>query len=97
MAIGTHQITLGYTCGDCETEATQPLADITSVGTLICPECGNDMELDTTVDIAPEPSEALFIVTVDGCSQAQAEQVIAERISHDEDYGFSYTIGYEGA
>ena len=93
--IAVENIALGYTCAECETEATQPLADIVSAGTLICPECGDDMELDSTHDVRIEPNQ--FLVTVDGCSQAQAEQVIAERISHDEDYGFSYTIGYEGA
>lgn len=38
-----------------------------------------------------------FTVTISGCTPEQAEQVIAERISHDEDYGFPYTIRYEEA
>lgn len=36
-----------------------------------------------------------FVVTVSGCTPEQARQVIAERINHDEDYGFEYSIGYE--
>ncbi len=93
ISIPTHQIDLGYTCGECETEASQPLADIVSVGTLICPECGNDMELDTSATVALAAGE--FIVTVDGCSQEQARIVMQERIMHDEDLGFNYEISYE--
>lgn len=37
-------------------------------------------------------SEHTFLVTVSGCDREQAEQVIAERINYDEDYGFDYTI-----
>lgn len=33
-------------------------------------------------------------VEIDCDTLAQAQQVIAERISPDEDYGFDYTIGY---
>jgi hypothetical protein len=33
-----------------------------------------------------------FMVVVSGCTAEQAEQVIAERTGHDEDYGFEYTI-----
>lgn len=36
-----------------------------------------------------------FTVTISGCTPEQAAQVIAERIGHDEDYGFPYTIRYE--
>lgn len=35
-----------------------------------------------------------FLVTVSGCDREQAEQVIAERINHDEDYGFDYEISH---
>lgn len=35
-----------------------------------------------------------FVVTVSGCSAEQADRVIAERVSFDENYGFPYTIGY---
>ena len=38
-----------------------------------------------------------FVVTISGCTPEQAAQVIAERIGHDEDYGFPYTIRYEEA
>lgn len=37
-----------------------------------------------------------FTVTITGCSKEEAEQVIAERIGHDEDYGFPYRIELEG-
>jgi stress response protein YsnF len=33
-----------------------------------------------------------FTVTVDGCTLTEAEQVMAERIDPDEDYGFDYRI-----
>ena len=45
---------------------------------------------DVTSDTTTSP------VTVSDCTAAQAEQVIAERINPDEDYGFDYTISYEG-
>ena len=35
-----------------------------------------------------------FTVTVTDCTAEQAEQVMAERINHDEDYGFRYQIGW---
>lgn len=38
-----------------------------------------------------------FLVTVTGCNAAQADQVMNERISPDEDYGFDYAIGYQPA
>jgi hypothetical protein len=36
-----------------------------------------------------------YIVTVSGCNQAEADQVMAERLEHDEDYGFPYKIEWE--
>lgn len=38
-----------------------------------------------------------FTVEVTGCSREQAEQVMIERIQHDEDYGFAYTIDWQAA
>ena len=93
-SIKTEDITLGYTCPECETEASQPLSDIVSAGTLVCNNCDNDMELNTTHDVLIGAGR--YLVTVSDCTPAQADQVIAERINHDEDYGFDYTIGYEG-
>ena len=55
-SIKTEDITLGYTCPECETEASQPLADIVSVGTLVCNNCDTEMELDTTHDVVPSIS-----------------------------------------
>lgn len=34
-----------------------------------------------------------YTVHVDARSAEEADQVIAERLFHDEDYGFPYTIG----
>jgi hypothetical protein len=38
-----------------------------------------------------------FTVTVDGCTEEQAKQVMRERIYHDESYGFDYTIDFKPA
>lgn len=38
-----------------------------------------------------------FTVTVTGCSAEQAETVMNERLSYDEDYGFPYLVGFETA
>ena len=35
-----------------------------------------------------------FIVEVRGCTPAQAAQVMAERLGHDEDYGFTYSVDW---
>lgn len=59
-SIKTEDITLGYTCPECETEASQPLSDTVSVGTLVCNNCDTEMELDTTHDVvlsSPEESD----------------------------------------
>ena len=36
-----------------------------------------------------------FITTVTGCDATQAKTVMGERLLHDEDYGFDYTVSYE--
>lgn len=36
--------------------------------------------------------EFTFTVTVEADNEAQADQVMAERLSHDEDYGFNYLV-----
>ncbi|NUS02051.1 MAG: hypothetical protein HOV97_05750 [Nonomuraea sp.] len=36
-----------------------------------------------------------FLVHVTGCDKEQAEQVMAERLNHDEDLGFPYVLQYE--
>ncbi|SEC73117.1 Uncharacterised protein (plasmid) [Tsukamurella tyrosinosolvens] len=33
-----------------------------------------------------------YVVDVDAASQAEADTVIAERLDHEEDYGFPYTL-----
>jgi hypothetical protein len=35
-----------------------------------------------------------FAVEIDGCSREQAERVLRERLGHDEDYGFKYTLNW---
>ena len=39
--------------------------------------------------------EHTYTVVVSGCSREQADQVMAERINVDEDYGFEYQISFE--
>lgn len=39
----------------------------------------------------------LFTVTVEAETAALAEQVIAERLGHDEDYGFPYRLDWQQA
>lgn len=38
-----------------------------------------------------------FIVTVETDTADHADQVMAERLSHDEDYGFDYSLPYHRA
>lgn len=44
---------------------------------------------------APDPLTHTYTVTVDGCPKEQADEVMANRISVDEDYGFDYAIDWE--
>lgn len=46
---------------------------------------------------AERPGTHTFVVTVSGCGKTQAERVMIERTSHDEEYGFDYTIGWHYA
>ena len=43
------------------------------------------------------PTTHTFTVTVSGCDYTQAHVVMAERIGHDEDYGFDYTLEWKDA
>jgi hypothetical protein len=36
-----------------------------------------------------------FVVTITGCDREAAETVMTERIEHDEDYGFDYSIEWK--
>jgi hypothetical protein len=38
-----------------------------------------------------------YIVTVEAETKEQADQVMAERLNPDEDYGFPYEVGHSGA
>ena len=35
-----------------------------------------------------------YIVTITNCTDTEADQVMAERLGVDEDYGFDYKIDY---
>lgn len=55
---------------------------------------------DEEIDGQPVLTEAAsrdYVVTVRHTTPAEAAQVMAERLGHDEDYGFSYTIDYVNA
>lgn len=39
-----------------------------------------------------EMSEFVYTVVVSADNKEQAEQVMRERLDHDEDYGFDYTL-----
>jgi hypothetical protein len=45
-----------------------------------------------TTSTEPSPGEFRYAVTVRAKSAEQADRVLAERLGHDEDYGFEYTI-----
>ena len=47
---------------------------------------------DDRLSHAKELKEFSFIVTVEAASVDEAVQVMSERINHDEEYGFDYTI-----
>lgn len=36
-----------------------------------------------------------YVVHVDAATREQADQVMAERLNPDEDYGFPYAVGYD--
>lgn len=59
------------------------------------PETAPGVPSGTVEQLASEPGEHRFIVTVSGCTISQARQVISERLGHDEDYGFDYTLTEE--
>ncbi len=52
--IAVSRITLLYTCHPCNESASQELGQITESGTAICPDCGNDMQLDEFVELESE-------------------------------------------
>lgn len=49
--IPASEITLNWTCEECDEKVQQPLTDIVEVGTAICPECGDDMTLEEEVQV----------------------------------------------
>ena len=50
---------------------------------------------DGSTPVQPSPPQVhSFAVAVTGCTEEQARQVMAERIGHDEDYGFAYQIDW---
>lgn len=40
------------------------------------------------------PKVHRFGIQISGCTREQAEQVLRERLGHDEDYGFNYSINF---
>jgi hypothetical protein len=48
-------------------------------------------------ELKTEPSVFHFLVTVETDTVEHAEQVMAERINPDEDYGFEYTVDWGAA
>jgi hypothetical protein len=62
-------------------DRNEVMSDCTGNEALRCQICG-----------AIGGEEHLFTVKVSGCTANQAVQVMAERIDHDEDYGFDYDI-----
>jgi hypothetical protein len=54
-----------------------------------------DMDVIGINRVRPIPEGKTFTVTVTGCTPEQAVQVMAERISPDEDYGFDYSIDFK--
>lgn len=59
------------------------------------PETAPGVPSGTVEQLANEPGEHRFVVTVSGCTASQARQVISERLGYDEDYGFDYTLTEE--
>ena len=51
-----------------------------------------DEELAAASPEYAEHRQHRFIVIVTGCTKEQAKQVLAERLDHDEDYGFDYSV-----
>jgi uncharacterized Zn finger protein (UPF0148 family) len=47
VTVDPDKIMLQYHCADCGQIGEQPLCDIVDIGTLICPDCGEDMQLDS--------------------------------------------------
>ena len=55
----------------------------------------DDAAWQTAMILAPDSSSGYaFTVTVACDTAEQASDVLAERLDHDEDYGFPYTITY---
>jgi len=49
--IRVDKIVLNWRCEECNETAQQHLCNIVEVGTAICPECDNDMELEEFITI----------------------------------------------
>ena len=78
----TDQIVLHYVCEEhySPIRAEQPLADIVYAGTLICPECGEDMALEASVGVRAVPDDP------NAPTSATTPEAIAARIAEDLDY-----------
>lgn len=49
-------------------------------------------QVTETLTRAVNPQEHLFLVSIEGCTAQQAQQVLNERLLPEEDYGFDYQI-----
>ena len=78
----TDQVVLHYVCDehDSPIRAEQPLTDIVYAGTLICPECGEDMALENSVGVRAVPDDP------NAPAFADTPEAIAARIAEDLDY-----------
>lgn len=55
---------------------------------------GNAYSYDPAEPVVVRVPVSRFVVEVRGCTPAQAAQVMAERLNHDEDYGFEYQVDW---
>lgn len=62
MSVKVENIIVGFTCPECEHEATQSLADMGTVGGLVCSECDTDMDMDSTADVQVNEVDAVDAV-----------------------------------
>ena len=80
-----NNITLVYECTEHDGQHRQPLADIVSVGTLICPECGEDMELVDTRTAWEERETDTYVTDLTDLDVVWAgDEYIDVTVHHDE-------------
>lgn len=91
MATDAHVIAVGS--GSLADAPRIPVNDVRSIYVVTLSETCTFEEWTTSRGYnAPAEQDFKFTVTVTCNTKEQAEQVMAERIGPDEDYGFPYTI-----